>query len=184
MGTTDANTKTKWAIDTANSQIGFTAKYLKFSNIRGVFKEFDATIYTMGGDLMSAEVDFRVNAASIDTGNEQRDAHLGSADFFDVEQFKEINFTADSFVDGFNEEKYTLYGNLTMKGIKKAIELDVEFGGIIRDPWGTDKAMFSIKGKINRRDWGLDWNKALEGGGVLVSEDVWINCEVLLIKQS
>src|SRR5437773_8759963 len=155
MRTPEVITKTKWAIDTANSQIGFKVKYLTFSNVRGVFKEFDATVYTIGEDFMSSEVDFQVNSASIDTGNEQRDTHLRSADFFDVEQFREINFTADTFVDGFKDDKYILYGKLTMKGIQKKIELDVEFGGMIKDPWGTHKAMFSVKGKINRKDWGL-----------------------------
>jgi polyisoprenoid-binding protein YceI len=182
METTLIETKTKWTIDTLNSQIGFKVKYLVFSNVRGSFKEFDASIFTTGEDFTSTEIDFRISAASIDTGIGKRDAHLKSADFFDVEEFKEINFTADSFVKGEEDGRYELYGDLTMKGIKKKIKLDVEFGGIIKDPWGTDKAMFNISGKINRKDWGLNWNAALETGGVLVSDEVWINCEVQLIK--
>ena len=184
METAAINTKTKWTIDTINSQVSFKVKYLVFTNVRGNFKEFDASIYTTGEDFTSAEIDFRINAASIDTGIEGRDAHLKNADFFDVEEFKEIHFTGNSFVKSKKDNRYELYGELTMKRIKKKIKLDVEFGGIIKDPWGTDKASFSIKGKINRKDWGLNWNAALETGGVLVSEDVWINCEVLLMKQS
>lgn len=183
MQTADVITKTKWLIDPVNSQIGFRVKYLLFSNVRGSFKEFDADIYSFGDDFTNAEIDFSINPASIDTGIEQRDAHLRNEDFFDVEQFKEINFSATSFEAGEEEGQYELYGDLTMKGIKKQIKLDVEAGGLIKDPWGSEKALFSINGKINRKDWGLNWNTALETGGVLVSEDVWISCEVQLIKQ-
>src|SRR4030095_12910439 len=118
METTLIDTKTKWAIDTINSQIGFKVKYLVFSNVRGSFKEFDASIYTTGEDFTNAEIDFRINAASIDTGIEKRDAHLKSADFFDVEEFKEVNFTAERFVKVEEDGRYELYGELTMKGIK------------------------------------------------------------------
>ncbi len=184
METQEVITKTKWMIDPVNSQIGFKVKYLLFSNVGGSFKEFDASIYTTGDDFLSAEIDFWINPASIDTGIEQRDAHLRNEDFFDVEQFKEINFSANTIEEGKEEGQFELYGELTMKGITKQIKLDVEAGGLIRDPWGSEKALFSVNGKINRKDWGLNWNTALEAGGVLVSEDVWINCEVQLIKQA
>jgi polyisoprenoid-binding protein YceI len=182
MQATEVTTKTKWTIDPANSQIGFKVKYLKFSNVRGSFKEFDASIYTTGEDFLTAEIDCWINPASIDTGNDNRDTHLKNEDFFDVERFKEINFTADTFE--YKHGKYQLYGSLTMKGVKRKIKLDVEFGGVIKDPWGTDKALFNVKGKIKRKEWGLNWNAALEAGGVLVSDEVWINCEVLLAKQA
>jgi len=183
MQTTEVMTGIKWTIDLVNSQIGFKVKYLMFSKVRGNFKEFDASIYTTGDDFRSVEIDFWLNPASIDTGNTQRDAHLKNEDFFDVDKFKEINFTANTFAETDKEDNYELYGELTMKGIKKQIKLDVEFGGIIKDPWGADKALFSINGKINRKDWGLNWNAALETGGILVSDEVWIDCEVQLIKQ-
>jgi polyisoprenoid-binding protein YceI len=176
-------TKTKWIIDPINSQIGFKVKYLLFSNIRGAFKEFDASIYTMGDDFRTAEIKFQINPASIDTGIEQRDAHLRNADFLDVEEFKEITFSANTFVAGEDLGHYELYGELTIKGIVKEVKLDAEAGGIIKDPWGSEKALFSVTGKINRKDWGLNWNTPLEAGGFLVSEDIWINCEVQLIKQ-
>ncbi len=183
MQTTPVNIKTKWVIDPAHSQIGFRVKHLGFSNVRGGFKEFDASIYTTGDDFMHAEINFWLNPGSINTGVEKRDEHLRSADFFDVEQFKVINFTATTFVSGGKEASYEMYGELTMKGIKNKVQLDVEFGGIIKDPFGNDKAVLNINGKINRKDWGLHWNALLETGGVLVSEDVWINCEMQLIKQ-
>lgn len=184
METTQVITKTKWVIDPMHSQVGFKVKHLMFSNVRGTFKEYDADIFSDEEDFTNAEINFRINPASINTGDEKRDAHLRSADFFDVENFKEINFNADTYVKVDNDGKYELYGDLTIKGIKKQIKLDVEFGGIVKDPWGNHKAIFSITGKFNRKDWGLNWNAALEAGGVLVSEDVWISCEVQLTKQS
>ena len=181
MEDTEVISMTKWNIDAANSQIGFKVKYLVFSDVRGSFKEFDADIYTTGKDFSGVEIVFRIKAASLDTGVEKRDSHLKSADFFDVEKFKEINFTAKGLTGSGKEGKYALDGELTMKGIKKPIKLDVNFGGFIKDPWGSTKVMFSVNGKINRKDWGLNWNTVLETGGVLVSEDVWINCEVQLV---
>ncbi len=179
------NTKTKWDIDIYHSQIGFKVKHLMFTNVRGSFREFDASIYTTGEDFMTAEIDLWINPASINTGDDKRDDHLRNADFFDVENFKEINFTADSYekVDN-NGNNYILYGNLIIKGIKKQVKLTVEFGGVVKDPWGNQKAVFNINGKINRKDWGLNWNAALETGGVLVSDDVWIDCEIQLAKKS
>jgi polyisoprenoid-binding protein YceI len=184
MEGTEAIEKTKWGIDPAHSEIGFKVKHLMVTNVRGTFKEFDASIYTTGEDFMTSEIDFWLNPASITTGDEKRDAHLKSADFFDVENFKEINFTGDSYDNVDKDGSYELYGNLIIKGIKKQIKLDVEFGGVVKDPWGNHKAAFTINGKINRKDWGLNWNVALEAGGVLVSEDIYISCEVQLVKQS
>ena len=174
--------KTKWVIDPMHSQIGFKVKHLMIANVRGVFKEFNASIYTTEEDFMSSEIDFWMNPASVDTSDAKRDAHLVSSDFFDVENFKEINFTGNSY-DKIDSTHYKLHGDLTIKGIKKRVVLDVEFGGVMKDPWGNHKAAFTITGKINRKEWGLNWNAALETGGVLVSEDVWINAEVQLAKQ-
>ena len=184
MQTTEVITKIKWAIDPLNSQIGFRVKHLMFTNVRGSFKEFDASIYTTAEDFATAEIDLWINPASIDTGNEKRDEHLKSTDFFDVEKFREINFMADSLLEVDKDGNYELYGALTLKGTSRQIKLNVEFGGLRKDPWGTDRALFTINGKINRKDWGLNWNAALETGGVLVSEDVWLICELQLIRQS
>jgi polyisoprenoid-binding protein YceI len=183
MKTIEVSNKTKWAIDPMHSEVGFKVKHLMFTNVRGSFKEYDASIYTTDDDFMTAEIDVWINPASISTGDEKRDGHLKSADFFDAENFKEINFAGNTYEKG-NDGNYILYGDLTIKGIKKQVKLQVEFGGIIKDPWGNQKAVFSITGKINRKDWGLNWNAALEAGGVLVSDEVWISCEVQLAKQT
>jgi len=175
-------TKTKWSIDPSHSEIGFKVKHLMVSNVRGIFKEFQASIYTTNDDFMTAEIDFTLNPASIDTRDENRDGHLKGADFFDVENFKEISFIANTYENVDKDGSYELYGDLIIKGISKRIKLDVEFGGIVKDPWGNAKAVFNINGKINRKDWGLVWNAPLETGGLLVSEEVWINCEIQLAK--
>jgi polyisoprenoid-binding protein YceI len=132
---------------------------------------------------MTSEIDFWINPASVSTGDEKRDAHLRSADFFDVENHKQISFSGNTYEQVDGDGSYTLYGDLTIKGIKKQIKLDVEFGGVMKDPWGNEKAGFTVNGKINRKDWGLNWNAALEAGGMLVSEEVRISCEVQLVKQ-
>lgn len=184
METTETTAKTKWGIDPAHSEIAFKVKHLMITNVKGVFKEFDASIYTTGEDFMTSEIDFFLNPASIDTRDAKRDEHLKSSEFFDAENHKQITFTGDSYEKVDNDGSYTLYGNLTIKGITKKIKLDVEFGGVMKDPWGNHKAAFTVNGKINRKDWGLNWNAALEAGGVLVGEDVSISCEVQLVKQS
>jgi polyisoprenoid-binding protein YceI len=184
MTTMKTLTKTKWSIDPVHSEITFKVKHLMITNVKGMFKEFDASIYTTGENFMTSEIDFWMNPASVDTGVADRDAHLKSADFFDVKNFGQIHFIGNTYEKVDNNGSYTLYGELTIKDITKQIKLDVEFGGVMKDPWGNEKAGFSINGKINRKDFGLTWNTALETGGVLVSDDVWISCEVQLVKQS
>ncbi|HLX91304.1 MAG TPA: YceI family protein [Puia sp.] len=183
MENTIINTRIKWSIDTAHSDIGFKVKHLMVTNVRGVFTDYDASIFTPGEDFLGAEIDFWLNPASVNTGDAKRDEHLKSADFFDAGHFKQINFTANT-IQKVGEGKYEMYGDLTIKGIKKKIMLDVEFAGVIKDPWGNHKAGFTINGKINRKEWGLNWNAALETGGVLVGEEVSINCEIQLTRQS
>jgi polyisoprenoid-binding protein YceI len=184
MKTTEEKTKTKWSIDPAHSEIAFKVKHLMITNVKGEFKEFYASVYTSGEDFMTSEIDFQIDPSSIDTGDTKRDEHLKSSDFFDVENFKQISFKGNKYEKADNERNYVLYGDLVIKGIKKQIKLDVEFGGVMKDPWGTEKAGFTVDGKISRKDWGLNWNAALEAGGVLVSDDVRISGEVQLVKQS
>jgi polyisoprenoid-binding protein YceI len=176
-------TKTKWTIDPAHSEIGFRVKHLVVANVRGSFKEFSADVYTAGDDFTTAEIDVRIKPASVYTGIEQRDNHLRSADFFDAEQFGEISFTGNGLVATGREGQFELNGELTMRGVMKPVKLDIEFGAIVKDPWGAEKALLSVSGKINRKDWGLNYNTLLEAGGVLISENVWIQCEVQLVKQ-
>lgn len=179
----EAATKTRWAIDASHSEIGFKVKHLMITNVKGTFKEYDASIYTTGNDFLTAEVDFWLNPASVDTRDAGRDGHLKSPDFFDVENHKEITFTGNTYEKTSTEGKYILWGDLTIKGISKRIKLDVEFSGVMKDPWGNEKAGFVIQGKVNRKDWGLNWNAALEAGGMLVADDVFINCEVQLVQK-
>ncbi|MEO5908082.1 MAG: YceI family protein [Ginsengibacter sp.] len=175
-------TKTKWEIDQAHTEIAFKVKHLMIVNVKGVFTEYGASIYTTGTDFLTTEIDFWMNPNSLGTNDEKRDAHLRSADFFDVAHHKEITFRSNS-IGKVTDEKYELWGDLTIKGITKKIKLDVEFGGVIKDPWGGERAGFTIIGKINRKDWELNWNTVLEGGGVLVGDTVTIACEAELIKE-
>ena len=172
----------KWVIDPTHTEISFKIRHLMITNIKGSFKEFDANISTKGDDFTTAQVECRINAVSVDTGNAERDKHIICEDFFDVAQHPQITFIARSYENVDNDGSYELLGDLIIKGISKKIKLDVEFGGVVRDPWGNEKAGFTINGKVNRKDWGLNWNASLEAGGVLLSDDVYISCEVQLMR--
>lgn len=174
-------TKTKWGIDPVHSEIAFKVKHLMITNVKGLFREFDATVYTTGDNYLTSDIAFSMKAASIDTGVADRDAHLRSADFFDVENFREIRFKGNSYAR-IDDENFELSGELTIKDVTRQVKLEVEFGGIMKDPWGNEKAGYTINGKINRKDWGLNWNATLEAGGLLVSEDVKIACEIQLVR--
>jgi len=174
---------TNWALDPTHSEILFKVKHLMITNVKGEFRKFNATLTSDGNKFSNATVNVTIDAASVFTNEENRDNHLKGADFFDVENHKEITFVGTSF-EKVDEENFILKGNLTMKGVSKEISLDVEFGGVNKDPWGNEKAGFSVSGKINRKDFGLNWNAALETGGVLVSEEVKINGEVQFVKQA
>lgn len=176
-------TKTKWTLDPSHSELAFKVRHMMITNVKGEFKKFDAAIETHGGDLSKSTIDVRIDATSISTNHDQRDGHLKSADFFDTENYPTLSFRGTSFRK-IHEDEYKLTGILEIKGVKKEIELKVEFGGVSKDPWGNKKIGFSIQGKINRKDFGLNWNAALETGGVLVSEDVNISAEVQFIKQT
>ena len=182
METTEVTT-TKWGIDPSHSEIAFKVKHLMISNVKGVFREYSANIITKGDNFATAEIDFTMNPASVDTGDEKRDGHIKAVDFFDVENFKQITFKSTGCTKKNEGENYDLHGDLTIKGITKQIKLEVEFGGIMKDPWGNEKAGFSVKGKISRKNWGLVWNAALQDGGLLVSDDVTITCELQLVNQ-
>jgi len=173
---------TKWAIDPTHSEIGFKVKHMMFTNVSGKFEAFDATIETDGDNFENAKISFSGDIVSISTGNPDRDTHLKSADFFDAEQFPKITFEATSFTQKDGSD-YELTGDLTLHGVTKSVKLQTEFGGLMKDPWGNTKAGFSLTGKINRKDWGLNWNAALETGGVLVSEEVRLAIELQFIKQ-
>lgn len=174
--------ETKWSIDQAHSEIEFKVRHLMISNVKGIFKIFGASIYTSGKDFLNAEIDVWIDASSINTGDSKRDEHLKSVDFFDVQNHKQITFTADTIVKPDSDGNHELWGELSMRGVTKNIKLDVQFGGIINDPWGNERAGFIVTGKINRSDWGLIWNTLLDTGGFMVSDEVTISCEVELVK--
>jgi polyisoprenoid-binding protein YceI len=176
-------TPTKWVLDPAHSEIIFKVKHLMISNVRGEFRKFSAEANLDETNLIGSSVIANIDASSIFTNANDRDTHLKSADFFDSENYKELTFTGTSFIKA-DDDKYLLKGNLTIKGVTKEVVFDVEFGGVNKDPWGNEKAGFSLNGKINRKDWGLNWNAALEAGGVLVGEEVKISAEVQLVKQA
>jgi polyisoprenoid-binding protein YceI len=166
-----------WAIDPTHSEVGFVARHLMVSKVRGSFSDVSGTV-EVADELADSVATVAIQTASVSTGTADRDAHLRSADFFDVETFPEMTFVSTSF-DG-----STLVGDLTIKGVTKAVTLDVEYNGVATDPWGNEKAGFEAKGELNRTDWGLTWNAALEKGGVLVSEKITLVLDVQLGKQA
>ena len=180
METSLVTTKTNWLLDKAHSEIGFKVRHLMISNVKGSFKSFDATITTTLKDFTTAAIDLWIDVSSIDSGDKDRDGHLMSGDFFNVEIFRQILFKSSSIGQADKDGNHELSGELTMTGITKTVKLNVEFGGVVKDPWGNEKAGFTVTGKINRKDWELTWNAPLETGGILVSEDVTISCEVEL----
>jgi len=173
---------TKWALDPTHSEIGFKVKHMMFTNVSGQFTNFTAEAETNGDSFDNAKFSFSGDIDSVSTGNADRDGHLQSADFFDAAQFPKLTFESTSFTKK-NEGEYKLEGNLTIHGVTKPVTLDAEFGGIAKDPWGNTKAGFSITGKLNRKDFGLMWNSALETGGVLVGEEVKLAIELQFVKQ-
>lgn len=176
------NNQIKWSIDEAHTAIGFKVRHLMITYVKGSFKTFAGSIYTTGRDFTTAEIDFWIDPASIDTGDSKRDEHLKSKDFFEVEKHKEITFNSSTIGKANHDGIHELWGELTMVGITKNVKLDVEFGGIVKDLRGNEKAGFTITGKIDRSDWGLVWNATIEAGGVLVSDEISILCEVELIN--
>ena len=171
---------TKWAIDPTHSEIGFKVKHMMFTNVSGTFAAYDATITTEDDNFENANFEFSANIDSISTNNLDRDNHLKSGDFFDADNFPKLTFKASSFTkDG---DDYEITGDLSIKEVTKLVKFPVEFSGLMKDPWGNTKAGLNIYGKINRKDWGLNWNSALETGGVLVGEEVKLNIELQLIK--
>jgi polyisoprenoid-binding protein YceI len=164
-------------IDSAHTKIQFKVKHLMISNVMGSFKEFEGKASMIENDFTTTKVNVVIKTASIDTEAPDRDAHLKSPDFFDAEKYPDIVFEGSEMTLK-DDDNYELKGNLTIKDITKPIKLSVEYGGLMTDPWGNKKAGFSIAGEINRKDWGMEWNAALEAGGVLVGDKVKILCDV------
>ena len=173
---------TKWTLDPTHSELQFKVKHLMITTVTGSLKSFSAELTSNDDDFTNADIWFKGDISSIDTGNTDRDNHLKSADFFDAEKFANIEFKSTSVEkDG---DDYIVKGDLTIKDVTKSVKLTAEFGGIATDPWGNTKAGFTLSGKINRTDFGLNWNAALETGGVMVSEEVRILGELQFVKQA
>jgi polyisoprenoid-binding protein YceI len=173
----------KWTIDTNHSEVGFKVKHLVVSSVSGKFASFSGNVEAAKDDFSDAKISFSADAASIQTGSEQRDGHLKSPDFFDAAQFPTLSFESTSLTP-VNGSDYKLKGNLTMHGVTKPVELDVEFGGIHKDLYGQTVAGFEINGKLKRSEFGLTWSAVTEAGGLVVSEDVKLHFNIELIKQA
>ena len=177
-----ASEQSKWVIDPAHSEIGFKVRHLMIANVRGIFKTFDASICTSGRDFRTSEVDLWIDPSTLKTGVEKRDKQLKNRDFLNVRKFNQITFTSSTLVKADEDGKHELWGELTMMGITYNVKLNVQFGGILNDSWGNERAGFSVTGNIKWSDWGLTWNATTESNGLMVSDEVSISCEVELTK--
>ncbi len=175
--------KTKWVLDPAHSEIQFKVKHLMITTVTGYFKKFNLTAETEGDDFTNASnIEFTADVNSIDTNNEQRDNHLRSADFFNAAEHNEIKFVGTKYTG--TKEEGKLQGTLTLRGVAGNVTANVEFGGITVDPYGQTKAGFTITGKLNRKEFGLNWGAVTEAGSIVVSDEVKFAGEFQLIKQA
>ncbi len=165
-----------WQLDTAHTQVAFTAKHLMISTVRGQFKQFSGTPDLDEQTPANSKIDVTIEAASLDSGSEQRDGHVRSADFLDVEHYPTITFKSTR-VEQLSQDDFSITGGLTIRGVSRPVVLAPTADGETNDPWGHRRVGFSLTTSINRKDWGLNWNVALEAGGVLVSEKVTISID-------
>jgi polyisoprenoid-binding protein YceI len=172
-----------WDIDPAHTRLGFAARHAMVATVRGGFDVFSGTIVIDQANPAASSAEVEVDAASISTGNEQRDGHLRSAEFLDVEQYPTLTFRSTG-AEKVDEDTYKLHGTLTIKGEARPVTLELDFQGSSGDPFGNTRAGFEGKTTINRKDWGLSWNVAIEGGGILVGEKVKIELDVSAIKRA
>jgi polyisoprenoid-binding protein YceI len=172
-----------YSIDASHSQIGFTARHAMVTKVRGAFNEFEGSGYFDAENPANSHLKVTIKAASIDTRSADRDAHLKGNDFFSMDEFPEITFASTAF-DKVSDDNYKLTGDLTIKGITKSVTVDFEFTGTAVDPWGNTRIGFEGKTTINRKDWGVNWNAALEAGGVLVSEKVNLEFEISAVRST
>jgi polyisoprenoid-binding protein YceI len=175
-------TRTNWAFDPAHTSVGFKAKHMMITTVRGKFNQVTGTI---AGDLEQAhlaEIDVAIDAASIDSQNEQRDAHLRSADFLDAENYPTIAFKSRR-IEPVKDGQFKVIGDLSIRGVTREITLDAEVNGAGKSPWGTEVVGITVTGELNRKDYGLTWNVALEAGGWLVGDTIKIEIDIEAIKQ-
>ena len=175
-----AGARTAWKLDPIHSLVEFSAKHLMITTVKGRIADVVGTVYTDEKDPKKSSVEATLKAASLDTRTDQRDQHLRSADFLNAEVYPEIKFRSTR-IEG-DKENFKLTGDLTIRDVTKPVTLDVQFEGKTKDPWGGERVGFSGTGKIDRRDFGLTWNQALEAGGVVVGNEIKINLEVQAVK--
>lgn len=171
-----------WNLDTSHSRIGFAVKHMMVSTVRGEFKRFSGTLQLDEQDFTKSAIAGEIEVASLDTRDENRDAHLRSADFFDVERFPTITFKSTR-IEPKGGNAYVVYGDLTIRGVTREVAIETEYSGTQKNPWGATMVGFSGTAEINRKDFGVEWNVALEAGGWLVGEKVKLEIEVELTKQ-
>lgn len=174
---------TTWTFDPTHSELGFKIKHLMIASVSGTFKTFTVNMKTEDDDFETASVEVRADMNSISTNNEARDTHLRTADFFEAETYPELVFTSTR-VERVDDETYRVHGELTLKGITRPAQLKVEASGPTKDPWGSERAGFTVTGKINRSEFGISFNSVLETGGVALSDEVKILAEVQLVKEA
>ena len=177
---TAAGARTAWKLDPSHTAVEFSAKHLMITTVKGRITDVEGTIYTDEKNPRNSSVEATLKATSIDTRTDQRDQHLRSGDFLNVEKYPDIRFRSTR-IEG-DKEHFKLTGELTIRDVTKEITLDVQYEGQTKDPWGGTRVGFSATGKIDRRDWGLTWNQALETGGVVVGNDIKINLDVEAVK--
>jgi polyisoprenoid-binding protein YceI len=175
--------KATWVVDPSHTTVEFSIKHMMIANVKGRFGGVEGTLVADTADLTTAAIDVAVDVASVDTRDAQRDAHLRSADFFDVEQFPKMTFKSYR-IERSGENEYRLIGDLSIHGVTKSVAWNLTFEGQGKDPWGNEKAGFTAETKISRKDFGLVWNAALETGGVLVGDDVKISVAVEAARQA
>jgi polyisoprenoid-binding protein YceI len=181
--TAGATTLTTWTIDPAHTHVEFAVKHLMITTVKGRFGGVTGTVRTHDGDPGKGQAEIAIDASSIDTREPQRDGHLKSADFFDVEKYPKLTFKSTRIAD-VKGNTFKLIGDLTIHGVTREIALDVTSEGTSKDPWGGERAGFSATGKLKRSDFGLTWNQALEAGGFLVGDDIKISLDVEVLKQA
>jgi len=179
--TTTAAIATAWKVDSSHSHLEFAVRHLMIATVKGRFGEVTGTLHGDDTDLHNASIELTIPVSSIDTREPQRDAHLRSADFFEVEKYPEIGFRSRRIVK-VDSETFTVEGDLTIRGVTKPITLTVIAGGRAKDPWGGERVAYSTTAKINRKDFGLHWNQALETGGVLVGDEVRVSAELEFVR--
>jgi polyisoprenoid-binding protein YceI len=177
-----APTITQWRVDPSHSHVEFAVKHMMISTVKGRFSDIDGTVAADGTDWTHASIEVSIKAASIDTRDEKRDAHLRSADFFDAETYPSITFRSTRIVAA-GTDQYRVAGDLTIHGVTKPVTLDVTAEGQGKDPWGGERVGFSASTRIDRQDFGLSWNQALDLGGVLVGNDIRISLDIELLRQ-